>query len=851
MTLAATPIVRSLDLAPDLASLRLGRDFVGQMAREAGFSEDAAFDIIVAASEAIANAIEHTPVKGQVEVTATIYPDRLEVQVEGPGEFQAPRRLEERAHRGLGLPLMAKLADHLALYSGPRGGTLVSLTFYRPGAKRDEEALPPSVRELIEQNQLTSAITENAPVGIYVLGPDLRYRWANKTYHSYLDEPYRSADLTGVALTEAVPGAVESGLVAEMQEVSQTGRPSSHEDFSLTGYQRGPTWWWRRIVALRGEKSPPPYDLLVVVSEETERKRLEQELGQREREAQHIIEHAPSPVYQLDFQGPRFAVVNEAMCRHSGYSREELLGISPLALLDDQSSQKLQERIRTTVTGEEFSEPSVDYTCITKDGRRRSVVFDLSLMYQGGKAAGALVVVHDITERKRVEEELRRSEERQALLLGLNDILRTLADPVAMRYEAARMLGEYAGADRAYFAEAEIDQDAVLVLRDHFNKGLAGLAGTYRISDYGGIYRVLAGGRPFTVRDVATSGRLSRRTRAGLDTLGIRAMAAVPLAKSGEKLWTVNLAFSRRHDWTRDELALMREVGDRTWNAVERAQAEAALRESEERHRLLAAENERLYRQQLDIAENLQLALLNIPSEIGPVKLGHLYRSATEAARVGGDFYDVFEVKEGHVAIIIGDVAGHGIQAARTATLVKDVVHAFTHQSLRTHEVLRRTNLLLIEKDLPGFVTVFLGILDRYTGSLRYSSAGHPEAPIRRASGEIERLGCGYSPLGVYPEAGWKAHELDLHVDDLLVLYTDGVTEARRNEELFGEKRLERLLRRKRLSPQRLPHLVLDQVLAFAGGKLKDDVAVLALSLAEVSDPRREEAFRQESLLPR
>lgn len=109
-------------------------------------------------------------------------------------------------------------------------------------------------------------------------------------------------------------------------------------------------------------------------------------------------------------------------------------------------------------------------------------------------------------------------------------------------------------------------------------------------------------------------------------------------------------------------------------------------------------ENERLYRQQLGIAESLQLALLSIPSEIGRVKLGHLYRSATEAASVGGDFYDVFPVKDDKVAVLIGDVSGHGIQAARTSTLVKDVVHAFTHQTLRTQDVLRRTNLLLIEK---------------------------------------------------------------------------------------------------------------------------------------------------------
>jgi PAS domain S-box-containing protein len=283
---------------------------------------------------------------------------------------------------------------------------------------------------------------------------------------------------------------------------------------------------------------------------------------------------------------------------------------------------------------------------------------------------------------------------------------------------------------------------------------------------------------------------------------------------------------------------------------TERKTAEEALRENEERYRRLAEENERLYRQQLDIAESLQSALLNIPSEIGRVTLGHLYRSATQAARVGGDFYDVFPVKGGHIAVLIGDVSGHGIEAARTATLVKDVVHAFAHQSLRTNEVLRRTNALLVEKELSGFVTLFLGILDAETGVLRYASAGHPEALLRRVNGEIQVLGSGSAPLGVYAEASWKPAEVELDAGDLLLLYTDGVLEARCEGEFFGEKRLERIMKRRRIKAQTLPQVVLDKVLAFSGGTLTDDIAVLALSLTEVdgrSRPAR--PFAQESLL--
>ena len=176
------------------------------------------------------------------------------------------------------------------------------------------------------------------------------------------------------------------------------------------------------------------------------------------------------------------------------------------------------------------------------------------------------------------------------------------------------------------------------------------------------------------------------------------------------------------------EMGLSQAVADRDKLMV-------SLRSSEARQREAAEENARLYRTQQEIAETLQLAFLHIPSQIGRVRLGHLYRSATESALVGGDFYDVFAVRDSKIVVLIGDVAGHGISAARTATLVKDVVHAFAHDQREPEEVLQSTNRLLVEKELKGFVSLFLGVLDSDTGPvlLRLGRASQhlPQTPLR------------------------------------------------------------------------------------------------------------------------
>ena len=258
------------------------------------------------------------------------------------------------------------------------------------------------------------------------------------------------------------------------------------------------------------------------------------------------------------------------------------------------------------------------------------------------------------------------------------------------------------------------------------------------------------------------------------------------------------------------------------------AQGEEVEAQNEEL-RMAQEETADLLEQQRALLHRLQVALLDIPQQLSGVRFGHLYRSATKEAQIGGDFYDVFEAKNGRIGLLIGDVSGHGVEAARVATLVKDTVHAFSHQFRRPHLVLRETNRLLVEKGVAGFTTAFLGFLDPKDGVLVYSSAGHPP-PLLKIDSTVTLIESMNVPLGVFAEARYRDSEADIPEAGLLLFYTDGITEARRGAAFFGEAGLTAaLLGHEGQAVEALPSLLLEEALLFSGGQLEDDAALLAV----------------------
>jgi serine phosphatase RsbU (regulator of sigma subunit)/PAS domain-containing protein len=246
----------------------------------------------------------------------------------------------------------------------------------------------------------------------------------------------------------------------------------------------------------------------------------------------------------------------------------------------------------------------------------------------------------------------------------------------------------------------------------------------------------------------------------------------------------------------------------------------------------LAFENSKLYTTQREIADTLQAALLTVPRHIPGIDFGYIYRSAAAAAEVGGDFYDFFALDGNRAGLLLGDVSGKGVQAATLTALVKNTIRALAYENDSPAGVVSKTNAVIF-KATPGsiFVTLMYGVLDVATGRLVYCSAGHTRGIVKTREGEATLLDVGSPLAGAFESAEFEDGEAVIDRGDTLVLYTDGVTEAKRDGELFGEERLVEFVRRlEPMPPKKVPEAIFEEVERYSSGKLADDVAIVSVA---------------------
>ncbi|HSS79838.1 MAG TPA: SpoIIE family protein phosphatase [Gaiellaceae bacterium] len=285
--------------------------------------------------------------------------------------------------------------------------------------------------------------------------------------------------------------------------------------------------------------------------------------------------------------------------------------------------------------------------------------------------------------------------------------------------------------------------------------------------------------------------------------------AVIPLATQAEILGTLTLV----------SLDPDRPIAGPTLEAAASIAGQAAL----------ALDNARLYQQQKQFADSMQRSLLPREQPQSPgLDVGAVYASSARMD-VGGDVYDFLELADGRLAVVLGDVTGHGIDAASDMAMAKFVFRSLAREHSEPSEFLAAANEIVLEEIGEGkFITMLYMTADGRTGELDCASAGHPSPRVVRA-GAAEPLDLRGLALGIAGEQAYEAARVTLEPGDAAVLFTDGLLEARREGELYGEERLDAsLARHASLPAEELAVALVEDCRAY-GGELADDCAVVVL----------------------
>jgi serine phosphatase RsbU (regulator of sigma subunit) len=458
-----------------------------------------------------------------------------------------------------------------------------------------------------------------------------------------------------------------------------------------------------------------------------------------------------------------------------------------------------------------------------ESGQPRSFSITFSRLPQpSGRPTRVLIIAREttaeVTARARAEaiaaertRDLSRARVTSARLRSLVDLAAAIAsveDLDALLYlvtgEAARLLGS---------------DMASLFLLDERGDALVGRAQVGMVDEVVLGLRIVLTESP-EITEVVRTGRPAVHARADqvrgpqrpfIERFGIRSYVAVRLGSPGRPLGVLFVNYTlRRRRFSRPELAFLETLTSYLSVTIERARLVSVLREA---------------------VTSLQAAVLpaSFPTMPG-LDVAALYRSASEVAQVGGDFYDLFALEGGRVAAVIGDVCGKGVAAARHTVRLRYELRTLLEEGRPPGRVLAAFNRRVQEEFVTDeYATLLLLVLDPATGRVSWSSAGHPP-PLLTGTTPRTLAFAGSLPVGLFGDATYQTAHFTLPPGRCVVLYTDGVVEARNPERReFGTDGLEAAVPAVAASAAAVAEVVLKQVLSHSGGHLDDDAAVLVL----------------------
>ena len=587
----------------------------------------------------------------------------------------------------------------------------------------------------------------------------------------------------------------------------------------------------------------------------TERRRVEEELEKSEERLRLATEATGLGTWDYD---PVTGELRwDERCK-------EIFGLPPeaevdyeafLGMVHPEERERIDRVVALALDPENGGVFATEYRTITQDGTARWVVSRGRTIFEGGRAVRFIGTVLDVTERRRDDEDRERllarektareeaeaARKRLALQARAGTVLSASLDYEATLARVARLtipefadfclvdvLGEDGSLRQVAAAHADpAEEDALRELAPYRAHDAEGLKDTRRVSA-----SVLRSGEALLLSEakmLADSFRDDAH-RALVGRLHPRSSICAPLVARGRTLGTVIFVRTRpgsRYD--PEDLSLAESLAARCASAID---------------------NARLYASQTRVARALQGSLLpTYLPEVPGLEVGLLYLPAGEA-NIGGDFYDLFDTSErqdggtdasdGPVpswGVAIGDVSGKGPEAAAVLALARYTIRAAAMHRTRPASILADLNEAMLrhgrEREKGKFCTVAYARVqaEEHGARISVSRGGHPAPMLLRPDGEVRPVGYAGRAMGIFADPRLTEQEVLLRPGDALVLFTDGVTEARAPDgTFFGEERFADLLRDSAgLDAKSLAAHLGEVICEFQEDDLHDDVAILVL----------------------
>lgn len=537
----------------------------------------------------------------------------------------------------------------------------------------------------------------------------------------------------------------------------------------------------------------------------------------------------------------RYVRINEALAAMNGLPVEEHIGRTVPEILPE-AGKEVVERLRAVLeTGEPVT--NVEVRIATQRNPGQPHLFDASY-YPVRGADGAILgvgaVVADITERERAQVALAQAlererearaaaevaEQRARFLAEASALLDASLDHETTLQNVARLvvsnMADWCGVDVVEpggrfrsVAVAHVDPARVRWAREISDRYPPDLNADT------GVPNVLRTGRSELYSDISPEmieqAAVDEEHLELLRQLQLRSIMIVPMVARGRTLGAITFAGAESgRTYGEDDLVLAEELARRA---------------------AMAVDNARLYTELSGIADTLQAELL--PTEIPAIPgidVAVRYRAAGELNRVGGDFYDVFSRGPNEWAVVIGDVSGKGAPAAAVTALARYTLRTAAASAPRPSVALDALNEALLERRRDQeFCSVALAFVTLRGGGLeiKLSLAGHPQAIVKRASGAVEQCGAPGLLMGFAHDAPLSDDDLRLDPGDTLLLYTDGVTDASREGDRFGDERLTGLIQGldASLHASEIAETIEHTAVAHADYQPQDDMALVTLQV--------------------